>query len=266
MQQAKTANLGPAALSTTAAAPWANIWVLQQIWVLRRFESASWTPLHRQIWLQHLIWLRRLRRLIWLRRLCRLIWLLQLHRRIWLRRFHWLPRLDRQTWLLRLDKQIRLHWRSQLHLQMQLGLIGKCGTCGLLVGKFDSAGKFGSVGNSLAIRLQRRLRWQFGSVGGSVCKFGSVGNSAASAIRLRWRLRLQIWIRRQVPLRWQFISNFAPPAAPSAALSANLDPSALWLHGQFGSVGSIGKFGSVGTSLRIWLHRQFGCIGKFVRR
>jgi hypothetical protein len=39
MQQAKTANLGPAALRTTAAAPPANIWVLRQIWVLRRSES-----------------------------------------------------------------------------------------------------------------------------------------------------------------------------------------------------------------------------------
>jgi hypothetical protein len=51
--------LGPAALSTTAAAPVANIWVLQQIWVLRRSESVSWTrlrqqirphPLHNEVW------------------------------------------------------------------------------------------------------------------------------------------------------------------------------------------------------------------------
>jgi hypothetical protein len=87
---------------------------------------ASSSLLRRQIRLQHLIWL-------W--RLCRLIWLLQLDGQIRLRRFHW---------LLRLNQQIRLHWGSQLCLQirlMRLGSIGKCGTCGLLVGKFESVGK-----------------------------------------------------------------------------------------------------------------------------
>jgi hypothetical protein len=242
MQQAKTANLGPAALSTTVAAPSANIWVLRQTWVLRRSESASWTRLQRQIWLRHLIRVRQ---------------------------FHWLPRLDRQIWLLRLDHQIWLHQCSQLRLQirlMRLGLIGKFGTCGLLlVGKFDSVGKFGSVGNSLAIRLGRRLRrqiqlrWQFGSTSNPVCKFGSVGNlAAASAIWLRRQLHLQIRIRRQIRLRRQFIGNLAPSAAPSANSDWYL--SAILLHRKFGSVGgSIGKFGSIGT-----LHREFGCIGNAV--
>jgi hypothetical protein len=128
------------------------------------------------------------------------------------------------------------------------------------------------------IGRQIRLGWQIW-----LCQqfIGNLAPSAAPlAIRLRRRLRLQIWIRRQVRLRPQFIGNLAPPVAPSAALSANLDLLAIRLHRQFGSVGgfvckfgSVSKFGSVGNSsaiqlgrqlrlqIRIRIHWQFGCIG-----
>jgi hypothetical protein len=131
MQQAKTANLGPAALSTTAAAPPANIWVLR-------------------------------------------------------------------------PAAFRI---------------------------FDSVGKFGSVGNSSAVRLRRRLRQQIRLRR----QFGSVGNFAPSVIRLHWRLCPKIWIRSQIWLRWHFIGNSAPSAAPSA--NSNPSPSAIQLHPQFGCIG-----------------------------